>query len=167
VLAVETQERSERDLGAGTTLDLAAGMAASLAAAILADGDSLRVLAPGYSDWRDSGSRGMDVMPGILEVLARMEATAGTSVADELREMSGRLAAGTLVCWLTPSPGPQLMGTARLLRAAGLRPVVYALDDATSERAGAWDSAVAELRAALVPTVRLRRGDELVERLLS
>jgi uncharacterized protein (DUF58 family) len=166
VIAVDTKAGSERLLRDGTTLDLAAGLAGSLAKHVLNLGDSLRLMAPGATQWRPSPSRGLDAMPGLLESLARMQATVETSVGAELRMAAPHMAPGTLICWLTPSPDPETIAEARYLRAAKLRPVIYALYDGTPQQAAAWAAAEQELGGVLIPTVRVQADDEIVRRLL-
>jgi uncharacterized protein (DUF58 family) len=166
LLAVETLRGSERDLGPGSTLDVAAGMAASLAAAILSAGDSVRIAAPGATQWRAMPYRGPDALPDILEAFARMTATSDTPLAAELRQVAPHLAPGTLICWLAPEPDDRLLSTARYLRGANFRVIVYALSD-TDAALAAWEAAAAELHGIQVPLTYLRAGDELVQRLLS
>ena len=167
VLAIETLENSDRDLGPGTTLDLAAGMAASLASALLAGGDSLRLIAPGAAEWKPMPERGMEALPPILEALARMQATSPSPMAAELRQVAPYLSRGTLVFLFAPSPREELSDAVRYLRAANLRPVVYALIDAPSGRATAWDGFLDGLERMQVSVVRLHPDDELVQQLLS
>jgi uncharacterized protein (DUF58 family) len=168
IVAVETRKGSDRSLGPdATTLDLAAGFAASLAAGILASGDSLRLLAPGYTERRHGGgSRGVERLPEILETLARVEALSETSAAAQLREMD-RLMPGTLICWLTPDADENLLSTVRFLRAAGLTPVIYALADSPRGQPSAWDAVTAELERLGVWYLRLHPEDEVTRRLLS
>jgi len=166
VIAIETQKGSERALGDATTLDLAAGLGASLAAHVLGTGDSLRVMAPGATEWRPSASRGPEAMTGILESLARMQPATELSVAAELRMAAPHLAPGTLICWLTPSPDAVLLAAARWLRAANLRPVIYALLDGTRDEAEAWETTAADLGSVMIPVIRLRAGDDIVDRLV-
>jgi uncharacterized protein (DUF58 family) len=166
VLAVETAVGTDRPFGAGTTLDVAAGLAASMAKEILASNNSVRVLAPGAGEWRGEAVRGMEAMSGILETLARMQGTAEVSVASELQRLSPHLEPGSVVCWLTAVPNDALLTTARYLQAVRLRPVIYALIDAASGRSSAWNDVARELEAAGVPVVRVYRDDELVDDLL-
>lgn len=164
LLAVETLRGSERTWEDGTSLDAAAGLAASLAAYILGAGDSVRVLAPGTTEWKPAADRGMGAMANLLESLARMEAVAETSLATELRESAGQLAPGTLVCWLTPQPGSGLVETARFLRTVHLRPVVYAL--VSQELVSAWSGTQAELEAAGIPVVSIGPQDPIIQQLM-
>lgn len=166
VLAVETAAGTERPFGAGTTLDVAAGLAASMAKEILSANNSVRVLAPGAGEWRGDAVRGMEAMSGILEILARMQGTAEVSVASELQRLSPHLEPGSVVCWLTAVPNEALLTTTRYLQAVRLRPVVYALIDAASGRPSEWNNVARDLEAAGVPVVRLYRDDELVDDLL-
>jgi len=174
LIAIDTRRGTVRDLGDGTTLDLAAGLAASLASAVLTAGDSLRLLAPGATEWRQSAERGMESMPAVLETLARVDAVWETALAAELRQTAAQLAAGTLVCWITSSPDDALVSTARFLREGRLRPVVYLLQTGEEPQgapagagAGSWQRYADELRAAGVPTIVVGAADELATQLLS
>jgi uncharacterized protein (DUF58 family) len=182
LLAIETREGTEIELGSGTTLDLAAGLAASIASIILSNGASLRLLAPGATEWRVAPERGMQSLPRILDVLARMKAVASSSAAAELRQVAPHLAPGTLIYWLSPVLNEAVLSTALYLRAARLQPVVYALEKAlpgpgSARRrgprqaagdgaSGGWEGMAAELESAEVPVVRVRSDDELALRLL-
>jgi uncharacterized protein (DUF58 family) len=167
LLAIETRPDGERDLGPGTTLDLAAGLAASLAAEVLGEGNSLRLVAPGATEWRSMAERGTESLPRILEILARLKGAPEPSLAGEIRRVAPHLAPGTLICWLTAVPDEQLLEAARALRVANLRPVVYALIDTATGQPGAWDGAAAELESLQIPVIRLYRDDELVTQLLA
>lgn len=170
LIAVETGAGTEGKLEHGGTLDLAAGLAASLAAAALEMGDSLRILAPGFSEWRAAPERGTGTLSGLLEPLARMTATSEIPLAAALMEALPQIAPGTLVCWLAPRPEPALIETARALRAARLRPAIYALGMVPSARRVPHDpwEAIGEALAAMdVPFFRLREDDDVVRRLLS
>jgi len=166
VLAIETAAGTDRPFGASSTLDVAAGLAASMAKEILASNNSVRVLAPGAGEWRGDAERGMGAMSRILETLARMQGTAEVSVAAELQRLSPHLEPGSVVCWMTAVPNDALLTTTRYLRAVRLRPVVYALIDAAAGRPSDWNDVARELEAAGVPVVRVYRDDELVEDLL-
>jgi uncharacterized protein (DUF58 family) len=166
LLAVETLVGSERDMGPGTTLDLAAGLAASMGKAILFAGDSLRLLLPGNGEWRADGFRGPEAMPEVLESLARMRAVSDVGLAAEVVRRAAGLAPGTLVCWMTPFLSAEVLAAARTLRAARLRPVIYVLETVNAGRAGAWEGIPAELESIGVSVVRLFRDDALVRRLL-
>lgn len=167
VVAVETQSGSERPLGTATTLDLAAGMAASLASRILGTGDTLRLLAPGFSSWKAAPDRGLEVLPALLEALARMRAEEPASVAVELRRVAPQLEPGTVVCWLAPRPDTALLETARYLQVARLRPVIYALLEQPSGRPSDWDSLLGELQSFSISVIRVYPHDEVVAGLLA
>lgn len=163
LLALETRRGTERDLGSGTTLDLAAGLAASLASEILGAGDALRLLVPGLTEWRPLPHRGIEAMPGVLEALARMRAEGEHSLAGELRQLAPQLAPGMLVCWITATPSAELVETARFLRSARLQPVIYAI--VTPDDTG-WDAVEAELGSSSVRLIRLNADDDLAKALL-
>lgn len=167
LLAIETQRGSAQPLEGATTLDLAAGLAGSLTSAILSAGDSLRLLIPGTTEWAPAAHRGIECLPSLLESLARMQDTAEHPLAAELRVVAGQLAPGTLLCWLTPRADDLLVETARYLRAAGLRPMVYALCTMPAGTPDPWDRVVPALESLQVPVIRLHPDDELVVRLLS
>jgi len=174
VVAVETLRGSDRSLTSGsTTLDLAAGLAASLASVILAKGGALRLLTPGVGEWRAASTRGVGVLPELLETLARMTAESPSPLAAELQRIGSDLAPGTLVCWITATPDEHLLATVRWLRSAHLRPVVYAIlpaggagSHSDGQAGGLWDGAAAELERAQVPVIRIAEDDELARRLL-
>ncbi len=166
VLAVETHEGSEHALGHSTTLDLAAGLAASLAAKILATGDSVRLLAPGTTEWRPNPDLGMGALPGLLESLARMQAISPHSLAAELTRVAPQFATGTLIAWLTPHLDAAVVETARTLRGARLRPYIYLLADWPAAQAHPSAELEAALRSYGVPVLCLHPEDELVRRLL-
>ena len=88
LLAVDTGLGTERPLPNGSTTDLAAGLAASLAAAVLHDGDSLRLLAPGWTEWKAVAERGGEALPGILETLARVQADSPVTLPAALRQVA-------------------------------------------------------------------------------
>lgn len=166
VLAVETARGTERPFAGGSTLDVAAGLAASLAQEILATNNSVRVLAPGAGDHRAEAERGLEAMSRILETLARMEATAEVTVGAELQRLAAHQEPGSVVCWITATPNDELLSTCRYLQVVRLRPVVYALIDAAGGQPSAWNDVARELEAEGVPVVRVYRDDELVEDLL-
>jgi uncharacterized protein (DUF58 family) len=166
VLAVETARGTERPFAGGSTLDVAAGLAASLAQEILATNNSVRVLAPGAGDARVEAERGPEAMSRILETLARMEATAEVTVGAELQRLAAYQEPGSVVCWITATPNEELLSTCRYLQVVRLRPVVYALIDAAGGQPSVWNDVARELEAEGVPVVRVYRDDELVEDLL-
>ncbi len=163
LIAVETAQGSERAWEGASSLDTAAGLAASLAAYILGSGDSVRLLAPGSTEWKPAADRGMEAMATLLESLARMQAISERPLAAEMRDVAGQLAPGTLVCWLTPRPGPDLVEAARFLRTVHLRPVVYALVD--PDTAATWSGTQAELEAAGIKVVSVTLQDPVVQQL--
>lgn len=170
LIAVETRTGTDGKLENGSTLDLAAGLAASLAAMALEMGDAVRLLAPGFSEWPAAPDRGTAALSGFLEPLARMTPTSETPLSAALMEILPYLAPGTLVCWLAPRPDPVLVETARTLRAARLRPAIYALGMPSGARRvphDPWEAIGQELAAIQVPFFRLREDDEVVRRLLS
>jgi uncharacterized protein (DUF58 family) len=166
LLAVETLRGSDRDLSGGTTLDAAAGLAASLAADVLRTGNSVRVLAPGTTDWRTAAERGTEAMPKLLEILARMQATSDLALPAELRRVASYAEPGSVVCWLTPIADPDLVSTVRYLRSIRLRPIIYALIAADVGQVCDWDPIARELEGMGVSVVRLYRDDELIRHLL-
>jgi len=166
LVAVDTGRESVRELEGGTTLDLAAGLTASLAASLLARGASLRLLVPGAAERRHGAVRGSESLPAMLETLARMQ-PGDQEVAAELRQVAPQLAPGTVVCWVTAAPDETLLSTARYLRAAGFRLVVYLLSDLPAGKATPWEAAAAGLQSLQIPLIRLHQGDDLVQRLLS
>lgn len=165
LIAIETRAGSERPIGDGTTLDVAAGLAASLASKVLRDGDTVRLLAPGAAEWRPGAERGMDSLPAMLTPLARMRALAEESITTRLRLLAPHLSPGTLVCIMTPDPSPMLLECAKYLQAARMRVVVYGLDDGKAN-AQAWETVTNDARRVAVPVVRLSPGDEVVRELL-
>lgn len=170
VLALETLRGSDLRLREGTTLDLAAGLAASLARIILDAGDSVRLIAPGTTEWRAGSERGAEALGSILEILARVSATSDTSLATELRHLAAQLPSGSLVCWLTANPSTELLATVSFLRDVRLRPVIYALSGTSRGRPGTpdpWSAVAAELDAAGVTVIRVSPEDELVTQLLA
>lgn len=166
LLAVDTLARHERKLDGGTTLDAAAGLAASLAAEILASNHSLRVLAPGTTTWRSAAERGSEALPAILETLARMQPSEEFALAAELRRVAPHLEPGSVVCCLTSAANEELVSTVRYLQAARLRPVVYALVDADAGRPSDWDRCARDLGSTLVPVILLYRDDDLIREFL-
>lgn len=166
VLAIETGVGTEVEMEHGSTLDLSAGLAASLAAAVLRAGDSLRVLAPGATEWRPNAERGIEAMPGILESLARMKAISETDLGAALRQIAPGLSAGTLVVVMTPRADEATFSTVAYLRASRLQPVVYALDATPSGTRSPWDERVRELESVQVPVIRLRSDGEITRRIL-
>ncbi|MCC2669059.1 MAG: vWA domain-containing protein [Armatimonadetes bacterium] len=166
LIAVDTEQRHERSLPGGSTLDLAAGLAASLATEILAANNSVRLLVPGSAGQRPMGQRGSEAMPVLLETLARMQGTTDASVAAELRRVAPHLEPGSVVCWLTAAPGDELLATVQYLQAVRLRPVVYALIDSDAGQPSDWDRSARELEGLRTPVIRLHRNDTLVRDLL-
>lgn len=163
LIALETQRGSEQEWIGGSNLDAAVGLAASLAATILAVGDSVRLLAPGTTEWKPTAERGMDALPALLEILARVQAVSETSVAAELRNAAAHVVPGTLVCWLATMPDGSLVETARYLRAVHLRPVIYALTHPSQPK---WSETRMELERIGVPVITVTPEDEVVVRLL-
>ncbi|HEU4753670.1 MAG TPA: DUF58 domain-containing protein, partial [Armatimonadota bacterium] len=167
LIAIETRRGAEREIGAGNTLDLAAGLAASLAGPLLTAGDTLRILAPAADEREPPAHRGAGSLPEILELLARMQPVPEVSVAAVLRRLAPRMVPGTLVCWLTAAAEPQLVEAVRYLRVTRAQPVVYALVDTPRGHPSAWDAITRELESLHVPVVRLHPDDDLVRRLIS
>lgn len=166
VLAIETAAALERDLGPGTTLDLAAGLAGSLASAFFQDDHAVRLVAPGTTGWEPTGRRGTAAMSRTLEELAQMAPSGATSLSAELRRIAPRLSPGATVCWITPSLGEQLVQDCRYLLAARLRPVVYALVDQPRDRA-TLPPALGQVQGMGVAVIPVFRDDELTRLLLS
>jgi uncharacterized protein (DUF58 family) len=167
VLAVETLKGSERRLEGGSTLDAAAGLAASLAADVLRAGNAVRVLAAGASDRLGAAARGTEAMPSILETLARMQATAEAGLPSEIRRVAPHLEPGSVVCLLTPVAHEDLVTTTRYLQTVRLRPVVYALIDAEPGGNPEWERIAREIETQGVPVVLLYRSDEVIRQLLA
>jgi uncharacterized protein (DUF58 family) len=169
LLAVETGSGIDHNWGEGTALDVAAGLAASLASTMLPQGISVRLLAPGYTDRGTVAAGGPAGLPQLLEVLARAQATSPSglsgAVADAVRELSP----GTVVCWLTPAPDPGLIDASRLLIAARLRPAFYVLigGDGSAERERQWKDLETALGSTGAQVLFLREHDEVAHRLLS
>lgn len=166
LIAVETRLGSEKHLADGSTLDVAAGLAASLAARILKDGDSVRLLAPGAAEWRPGAERGVDSMPGMLTALGRMKAAAADSITTHLRLIAPHISPGTLICVITPDLNGSLTECVRFLQASRMRVVVYALAEASADRSQR-EGIEAELLRLSVPVVRLFPDDAVVKLLLS
>lgn len=166
IIAVETAAFAERDLGPGTTLDLAAGLAASLASALMLQEHSVGLLIPGFGK---EGGLTTGPMSDLLEALARMGPTEGTSLSQELRRSASRLSPGVTVCWITSAAGGQLLEDCRFMLAARFRPVIYALLDAPRERGApdAWRGVWKEVEAMGIPVIALHRDDELTRGLLN
>ncbi len=166
LIAIETRAGSEKALPEGSTLDVAAGLAASLAAKVLRNGDSVRLLAPGVAEWRPGAERGMDSLPAMLTALARMRALAEESITTRLRLLAPHLTPGTLLCVMTPDLTPALLECARYLQAARMQVVVYALEGGKADPQ-AWDAFANEARRVPLPVVRLSPDDAVVKELLS
>lgn len=166
LLAIETLKGSEKRLTGGTTLDAAAGLAASLAAEMLRAGNAVRLLAPGTSEWRAAAERGPEALPFLLETLARVQATSDISLAAEIRRVTPQLEPGSVVCWLTAQPDEHLVTTMRYLQNVRLRPVLYAFIDTAPGPSSDWEKTAREVEGMGIPVVRLHGGDELVRLLL-
>jgi uncharacterized protein (DUF58 family) len=169
LLAVETAAYGEQDLGPGTTLDLAAGLAASVASALRADDHSVALLVPGATERRGGRLRTSTPFPEMLETLARISATETSSLSVEFRRLAPELAPGLTICWITGAPGPQLVEDCRFMLGSRFRPVIYALIDTprTSPPLSAWSATLAQLTAMGVPVTPLYRDDGLTQQLLS
>lgn len=169
LLAVETAAYGEHDLGTGTSLDLAAGLAASLASALRAEDHSVALLVPGATERRGGRLRTSTAFPEMLETLARMTATDTTSLSAEFRRLAPELAPGLTICWITAAPGPQLVEDCRFMLGSRFRPVVYALIDTprTSTPLSAWTGTLGQLSAIGVSVTPLYRDDGLTQQLLS
>jgi uncharacterized protein (DUF58 family) len=166
VIAIETASFAERDLGPGTTLDLAAGLAASLAAELMQQEHSVGLLVPGQgtADTLKSGP-----LSDLLEVLARMAPAPATSLSQELRNSASRLSPGVTVCWITSAGGGQILEDCRFMLAARFRPVLYALVEGARERGlpDNWRGVLKEVEGMGVRVIPLYRDDELVRGLLN
>lgn len=166
VIAIETASFAERDLGPGTTLDLAAGLAASLAAELMQQEHSVGLLVPGQgtADTLKSGP-----LSDLLEVLARMAPAPATSLSQELRNCASRLSPGVTVCWITSAGGGQILEDCRFMLAARFRPVLYALVEGARERGlpDNWRGVLKEVEGMGVRVIALYRDDELVRGLLN
>lgn len=167
LIAVETARGTAVPLPGGDTLDVAAALAASLAARILAGGDSLRLLVPGYRDWRPASERGSGALPGLLEALARMRDDQPRALAAALAEGGEQLTAGTVALLLTPAPDPEFLTAVRALRSARVRAVVYVLLGTPHGEESRWDGALRALASLDATVIPLYADDALVQRLLT
>jgi len=166
LIAVETLEGTDLPLRSGSTLDLAAGLAASLISRILANGDSVRLLAPGATQWGPTPAVGLATLPGFLDTLARMQPIASVSLAAELTRVVPQLASGTLIAWITPGLDEAVVEAARMLRGARMRPMIYLLSTVSAGEDGPWRAGLATLQSYGVPVIVLYPEDDLVTRLM-
>ncbi len=170
VLALDTGTDANVPIGAATALDVAAGLAASIAAEVLAAGDSVRLFQPGDRVEMLPILRGGAALPSVQERLARMESHEGQPLAAELARLAMVLRPGTMVTWLIARPDPGWIPAAQSLRAARLHPVVIALTGAstsTSSMGDAWPGLVAGLEAVGARVRILRADSDLVRRILA
>lgn len=165
LLIIDTSPDSILDLTAGTTLDLAAGLAASAGRMILDRGDTLELLAPGSPDWKSS--RGATGTPAaMLEVLARMQEHPGASLTATVRSHLDRLPAGVLVACFTANPGPDLVAAVRTLLAARCYVWIYALVPDDPAFSAAWRETASGLEGLGARVAPVRRDDDVVKLLL-
>ena len=192
LIALETREGTEVGSGEHTTLEYGVMLAASLAAAALQQGDRVRLLAPGWREWQDEPDP--HPLPGILDVLARLQANSPQSVEDALAGLLPQISGRCSVVLITARAGEGMLELAQRLGRAGIPLTVLGLDSgsfnprAAGSRANrgmedgmtpgangkrntsgrgeaAWQRMHAELQGAGVPTVVIRRGDDLTTRL--
>ncbi len=163
-LVVDTRASVVADLGDGTTLDAAAGLAASLAYALLERGDLVHLLAPGTTPPHAPPMRGTAAFRDLLDSLARMGAEEQLTPLAAVRELAVRVAAGTRICWITPVLDEEYFASVQLLQGSGLAVTTYLLSAVEAEHP---ESSGREVPGAAGETVfPLHRGDSLVSRLL-
>lgn len=164
VIALDSRAAVERPLGSATTLDLAAGLAASLASEVLVRGEGVRVIAGEGEAWEAQAGFGRRALPALLEKLALMRAGAGELLSDLLHVAGAGRSPGTILCCITSAPEPGLPGHMAALLALGLRPVVYGL--ATRESLAEWQGLREMLERGGIRVVLLEPGEETVRRLI-
>jgi uncharacterized protein (DUF58 family) len=161
LLAVDTEATHQGRAGDVGTLDLAAALAASVARHLLVAGDSVRLLVPGAAEWQHTSEQGVERLSRMLEVLARMEE--GTaSLSSALRDVTQRLAPGTAILLLAPSPAGSWSELVRFLRGGGFPVTLYALSGAAAE----WEPLAAEAESLECSVVPLFRDPDLIRLLV-
>lgn len=156
---VDTRAALVKELGAGTTLDAAAGLAASLTHALLERGDTVRLVLPGTTMDRPLVTEGADRMRELLDALARMEPQEGSGPLRALEQLAGTLVPGTRVCWVGTEMDEEYHAAVRMLHAAGFPVATYLVTEAGPESLPA-------VGPAGEPIFPLRLGDALLARLL-
>ncbi|MBI3910051.1 MAG: DUF58 domain-containing protein [Armatimonadetes bacterium] len=166
ILALETIRGSELGAPPHTSLEYGVTLAASLATVAARRGDSIRLVAPGWSVWRPSSEPGQRALAGIMETLARLRASAPQGVEHELLQHLGQITAGASVLWITPRLGPPLLQTVGVLQSAHVDVTVLALDPTSYDpNAPALDARHfgAQVTAMGAAFLLFRRGDDLGE----
>ena len=156
---VDTRAALVKELGPGTTLDAAAGLAASLANALLERGDTVRLVLPGTTTERPLVTEGAERMRELLDGLARMEPQEGLGPLRVIEQLAGTLVPGTRVCWLGTRTDEEYHAAVRMLHAAGFPVATYLLTDAEP-------GSIPAVGPAGEPIFPLRTGDALLARLL-
>ncbi len=168
LIAVDTGPDANIPYSTATVLDVAAGLAASVAGEILNAGDTVRLLLSG-----DTGMpvavRGFDALSTVLERLARAKGGDPTSLAASLTEQAQQLPPGMLICCIAGAPDPALGPAIRTLVGLRMQPVVYALLPIASMEPlpAEWSDLVSGWEGAGARVVRLYQDDDVVVRLVS
>lgn len=165
ILALDTRASAVVELDDGSTLDLAAGVAASLGKLIMDRGDTLELLVPGQHPWTNSRGSG-NSMATLLEQLARTGPSEGSDLAALLRDRSARLVPGVLVAILTARGDERLIAACKALLGVRAYVWVYALASDHPDLAPGWSDTVGALENLGVHVAHLHRSHETVRLLL-
>jgi uncharacterized protein (DUF58 family) len=127
-LVLDVAEGSDIGEGKESSLEYGVKIAASIAHLAAAEGHALRLVVPGYSDWREVGQRGTEALHHALDVLARVRADQKQSLLETLRILAGPVRRDSYLVLITPSWSKDLAEAIASLTDGGRRVTVVLLD---------------------------------------
>jgi uncharacterized protein (DUF58 family) len=135
-LLLDTQRGSEVGKGKETTLEYAVKIAASIAHLAASNNDMMRLIAPGYSPWREPALRGAEALHAAMDALARVRADQPTSMVDTLTSHASVFRRDAFLVCITSVWSDELVTAIASLTGRGTRVAAIFVDPATfGERA--------------------------------
>jgi len=169
VLAVDARRQQLFGDDAETTLEAAIALAASLAAEVLRQGETVQLLIPGQIGLTERGARRADALGHVLWQLARIQETDVSFFGRAVTAETAALTQGARVCLLTAAPEEETIQTLSVLKGGRLSPILYAFDGPTFTGAPPdprWEAVMRAARSLDIPCFHLRRNDPLTRRLI-
>jgi uncharacterized protein (DUF58 family) len=155
---VRYEPKGERRGGSAkeTTLEYAVTLAASIAHLAASQNDIVRLVAPGYAEWRDPGLRGPEALRGILDALARVEADQAASAAETLAGHAALFRRDSFVVVLTAVQSDALPAAIVAVTERGIKVAVLYVDPASFAGEGPVETPGAGPSGARHPAVQFR-----------
>jgi uncharacterized protein (DUF58 family) len=171
-LLLDTQRGSEVGKGTETTLEYAVKIAASIAHLAASNNDVVRLVAPGYSPWREPAPRGGEALHAVMDALARVRADQPTSMVETLTSHAGVIRRDSFVALIASVWSSELVAAIAALTDRGTRVAAIFVDPATfADRPASRDEAAPscreQLTAAGARATIIRRGPPLAEQFLT